>query len=130
MMQIEKTPLQQERLEIYTLGRFLVKRDNKVISECWRTSKPWLLFKYFLTHRGKNILPESALENLWPQQQYTDPRRAFRSLVFRLRNLLSPNCSSFFDSYISFSHGCYHWNTELDYWFDAEEFEHLCQKAH
>jgi hypothetical protein len=46
-------------VEISTLGRFLVRRGEKVFSEnSVRAAKVWSLFKYLLTYRSKAILPE------------------------------------------------------------------------
>jgi DNA-binding SARP family transcriptional activator len=118
------------RLEIFTLGQFLVRRGGKVLSdENCRSSRLWELFKYIITHRGHSIPPEVILETLWSKQEYTDPRRASRTLVHRLRQLLDGDFPEKGASYIKFSHSCYNWNTSLDYWVDVDEFENLCRQA-
>jgi two-component SAPR family response regulator len=120
---------QENRMEISTLGYFAVKRGNKLFpDEASRSYRLWELFKFLLTFRSKGIVPEIILETLWPDQVYTDPKRASRNLVYRLRNVLSEELNVE-DSYITFSSGCYKWNTRKDYWLDVDEFERLYQAA-
>jgi len=52
-------------VKIFTLGRFLVRRGEKVLSEgSVRAVKVWLLFKYLLTHREKALTPEEILNRI------------------------------------------------------------------
>jgi two-component SAPR family response regulator len=121
----------KERLEIYTLGRFMLKKKDKLLSGAIsRSYRLWELFKYLLTYRGKGVLPEIALEKLWPEQDYVDPKRTFRNSIYRLRHLLTKEFPLGSNAeYIIFSHGCYRWNPDLNYWLDSEEFESLVQKG-
>lgn len=115
-------------VEIFTLGQFAVKRGDKIISEeMSRSSKLWELFKYLLTHREKPLHPETILENLWPEQEYTDRQHALRNLIHRLRHLLNDNTGSIGD--LIFSQGCYHWTINEGCWLDTVAFENLCQEA-
>ena len=114
-------------LVITTLGKFEVKRDGQILSQD-SSYRVWELFKYIITNRQAGIVPELALENLWPDQDYSDPRGAIRALIFRLRKSLGKD-SADNKEYISFSQGCYHWNKDVDYWLDAEEFENKVQQA-
>ncbi len=119
-------------LQIYTFGQFTIKRGGKVLSEnSKRSSKPWELLKYLLTQREKRVLPETILDALWPEQEYSDPKRAVRTMVSRLRQILdSAKTCEEDSSHISLAQGCYKWNNSLDYWLDAEAFEALCYQAH
>jgi DNA-binding SARP family transcriptional activator len=89
----------------------------------------WDLFKYFITYRGKNIMPETIQDTLWPDQDYEYSNKAFRTMIYRLRKALNKGSE---DEAISgkgenqlivFSHGCYGWNPDTDYFLDAEEFD-------
>lgn len=121
---------EQSNLEIYTMGQFLVKRGSELISgDVSRSQKPWEIFKYLITHRGKTFPPEQVLETLWPDQEYSDPNRALRNLVYRLRQILSEGCSREDRSIITFSQGGYSFNANADVWLDTEEFENLCRQA-
>jgi two-component SAPR family response regulator len=118
-----------DRLEIHTLGQFTASRGDRVLSDVsCRSAKLWELFKYLLTKRGSSIPAEVILETIWPEQEYSDARRALRTLVHRLRKLVdgAPDRG---ESYIKFSHSCYGWNCGQDSWIDADEFESLCLQA-
>lgn len=65
------------------------------------------------------------MEELWPEQDYADPRGATRALIFRLRKLLAHSG----EDYIKYSQGHYQWNLESQYWLDIDEFESLAQQA-
>lgn len=116
-------------LKINTLGHFAVKRGEKVFTEdSHRSYRLWELFKYIVTNRSQGIVPEIAMQNLWPEQDYVDARRALRALIFRLRKILDADDLSD-ESHILFSNGCYCWNQDVDYWLDADEFEKLLSQA-
>ena len=121
----EKMNVDCNPVEIYTLGQFVVRKGKKTLSQnASRSYRLWDLYKYLLSHRGKGILPESIVEILWPDQNYSDPRGALRTPIYRLRQIFSDNPGE--KRLISFSHGCYSWNTDAAYWLDVEEFESLC----
>ncbi|MEW5784829.1 MAG: BTAD domain-containing putative transcriptional regulator [Bacillota bacterium] len=119
-------------IQIYTLGRFLIKRGSSVISdEASRSKKAWDLFKYLIAHREKTTHSEAILEALWPDQIYTDSNLAMRSLIFRLRQLLEKDLlAPELALNITFAHGCYRWQSQFGYWLDVEQFEKLCTEAH
>lgn len=118
-------------LEVFTLGNFLIKRGNDVISDqTKRSQKIWDLFRYLLTHRGRRIDPQTILESLWPEEDYSDAKRSVRVLIHRLRKVLDGHESmSEKDEYIVFAHGGYGWNTKSQSWLDVEEFERLFNSA-
>lgn len=116
-------------LKISTLGHFAVKRGERVYTEdSHRSYRLWGLFKYIVTNRSQGIVPEIALQNLWPEQEYVDARRALRALIFRLRKILDTDEVSH-ESHILFSNGCYYWNQDVEYWLDADDFERLIARA-
>lgn len=122
----------ENALMIYTLGQFLVRRGDEVLSsESKRSYRIWELGKYFLTHRKKSLYSETIMVDLWPDRDYTDSKQALRTQIFRLRSILDLDKKEAAEeqSYIRFSNGCYSWNTELPYWLDAEQFELLYQEA-
>lgn len=117
-------------LEITTLGRFQVRRGDETLSrESTRSYRLWELFKYLITYRDKETYSEVIMENLWPEQDYADPRHTLRTLVYRLRQLLDNKEDDHTVSCIKFSHGAYSLNTNIDYWLDAEVFDKLCREA-
>lgn len=115
-------------LMIYTLGRFMVKRGETVLSDqSHRSYRLWELFQYLVTNRNKSFLPESIAENLWPDNTYSEPRQAVRTQICRLRKLLKDRDDN--SEYITFVQGCYQWNNKQKIWIDADEFEHLYRLA-
>ncbi|MGE5423695.1 MAG: AfsR/SARP family transcriptional regulator [Ignavibacteriales bacterium] len=113
-------------LVITTLGKFQVSRGDEMLSQDNnRSNHAWDLFKYIIANRYKGIVPELALEDLWPDQEYADPRGATRALIFRLRKLLSPSN----EDYIKYAQGHYLWNVDSDFWLDIDEMENLAQCA-
>lgn len=116
---------EQDVLEIYTLGRFLVKRGQKVLSGASvRAVKVWLLFMYLLTNRGKALKPEKILDNICPGQQYKDPYQVVRSLIFRLRRLFTEELDApGLAANIVYAQGCYRWVENDSYRLDVNQFE-------
>lgn len=120
----------QNNLEIYALGKFLVRNNLTTISEITeRSNKTWELFKFLLTNRGKLLIPEKIIETLWPQWEYADPKASFRYHIYRMRQFLRKACISEKVISIVSSNGCYTLETGHDCWLDAEEFVNLSRKA-
>lgn len=120
-----------DRLEIFTLGRFLVRRGEQLFTEdAGRSRQVWKLFKYLFTYRSRATHPELLMEALYHDEEPKDPDRALRNLVYRLRRLLASGLSPEVDpQYIVLSQGLYSFNLSSNYWLDAEEFGLLCCKA-
>lgn len=117
-------------VKIFTLGQFLVQRNDVIISkDTARSYRLWELFKYLITNRDKEIYSEVILENLWPEQEYADPRHTLRTLIYRLRQVLDGKSAGTEQSYIKFAHGTYSWNSEQPYWLDVEAFEQLAREG-
>lgn len=117
------------RLEIFTLGQFLVKRGDEVLTlDAGRSSKLWKLFKYLFSYRGKTT--EELMESLYPEEEPIDPERTLRNLVYRLRRFLAAGLPPGSDpQYIIMSQGMYFLNPSSNYWLDADEFKKLCSEA-
>lgn len=128
LQEYEKNNLYEKsngHIYIQTLGSFSVRRGDHVLSaESQKSQKMWELFKYIIANHGKNILPGTIQETLWPDQDYDFSDKAFRTMIFRLRQTLKKGLEE--ESPIQpiiFSHGCYSWNPEIEYTLDVEEFE-------
>jgi DNA-binding SARP family transcriptional activator len=120
-----------DRLEIFTLGHFLVRRGEQLFTEdAGRSRQLWKLFKYLFTYRSRATHPELLMEALYHEEEPKDPDRTLRNLVYRLRRLLASGLSPGADpQYIVLSQGLYSFNLSSNYWLDAEEFMLLCCKA-
>jgi DNA-binding SARP family transcriptional activator len=120
-----------QKVYIYTLGKFYIRDGNNIVSESTsRSKRMWEVFKYLLSHRDKSFFPETILDKIWPEKDYSDPNTVMRAQMFRLRQALStdePGRS--LSANIVFSQGCYHWENNIDCWIDADEFEDLAARA-
>lgn len=117
-------------LEILTLGQFLVRRGNDIISsENKRSYRIWELCKYFITKRDKATYSETIMEDLWPDRDYSDSKQALRTQIYRLRMLLDRKGLPEEDSFITFSGGAYSLNKNMSYCLDVQEFERLYNGA-
>lgn len=120
----------ENRLTIYTLGRFMVHSGTlKLSSDFGRSKKVWELFMYLLTFREKMLPPEAIAEALWPEQEYSSPRSSVKNLVHRLRHALDAGKNPANESPIIYNYGCYGWNADYPYWLDTEYFERGCHEA-
>ena len=115
-------------LVIKTLGHFSVQKNGRVLTAESRSSKKlWTLFKYLLTFRNKSLLPETIVDQLWPDQHYGDPRNLLRTQSHRLRRLLAESDSS--SSLIGYQNGCYYWNGAPSCMIDTQLFESMSKEA-
>lgn len=75
-------------MEVYinTLGSFDISYEGKsILQEASRSYKLQKLFQYFLTFRGRKLLPDTIIDNLWQDDESSDPRNVLRTQIFRLR---------------------------------------------
>lgn len=127
---LSKKDQYDEKLRVYTLGRFVVCRNDEQLSEEHsRSRKLWDLLMYIITHRDKPLTAESITESLWPEQEYENPGSVIKNLVHRLRHKIDSDPSVPKLSLVVNHHGCYKFNPETACWLDAEEFETLCSDA-
>jgi DNA-binding SARP family transcriptional activator len=119
------------KVYIYTLGKFYIREGNSVISESSsRSKRMWEVFKYLLSNRDKSFLPETILDNIWPEKDYADPNTVMRAQMFRLRQALGTDVpEKSLTANIVFSQGSYHWENNIDCWIDVDEFEKMVGKA-
>ncbi|MBI1299691.1 hypothetical protein GC175_32605 [bacterium] len=88
---LEATP--PPPIQIQLMGDFRVRRGDEIIDDFHRPIVA-RLFQYFVARRGRGVLRDQILEDLWPD---TDPEKAwatFRTVYSRLRNALEPHMRS------------------------------------
>ncbi|NLO88819.1 MAG: hypothetical protein GX088_00565 [Clostridia bacterium] len=121
----------EKKFKINTLGSFcVVVNGEDVTSALSKSAKVWDLFKYLITFRDELILPEKIISSLWPDADYTDPKRTLRALIFRLRRALKLGEKSGSNCIIVSSHGCYKFATKDCCELDVVEFENAFHKAY
>lgn len=116
---------------IFTLGKFHISQDNKLLTESTsRSRRMWEIFKFLLSNRGKSFFPENILEKIWPENDYADPSMVMRAQIFRLRQAFNNNDkkNSLVDN-IVLSQGCYSWEDNVEYWLDVDALESLVNEA-
>ena len=119
------------KIEIYTLGNFMVCKGGQPLSaKSRRLNKSWEFFLYLITYSGKNVPLEAIQEAIWPEGEHPDPMRSMKNIAHRLRKIIDSGEDQNGDSSIIYSNGCYRWNSAIAYWWDAENFETLCIEAH
>lgn len=119
------------RLKFFTLGRFeIYKEDKGFYNIPGRSRKLWYLFKYLLLNKGKGIPPETILENLYPDEDYENPKNTLQNIVYRLRKMLSQeDFFSDFSCNIVFNNGCYSLSFNDDVFLDTDFFEEYIHRA-
>ncbi|MDW7740408.1 MAG: BTAD domain-containing putative transcriptional regulator [Bacillota bacterium] len=117
---------------IYTLGKFIIRQGDLVISaSSHRSKRMWELFKFILSNRNKTFFPEAILESIWPEREYRDPSTVMRAQMFRLRKSLNMgNHGESLSDNLVFAQGCYRWEDNIPCWIDTDIFEELVSKAH
>lgn len=121
----------REEIQIYTLGKFLIQQGDVVVSDrSSRSKKVWELFKFMLSNRGQAYFPEAILDSISPEEEYSDPGRVMRGLMFRLKQALDSGAGykSLSDN-LEYTHGSYRWQDNEEYWIDVDGFEDLAYRA-
>lgn len=77
-------------LKIFTLGRFVVEKNDNIISdETTYANKLWELFQYLLSHPDKTRSMETIIDDLNFDLEMLDSKNALENRVYRLRKLLA-----------------------------------------
>ncbi|MFP4020881.1 MAG: BTAD domain-containing putative transcriptional regulator [Halanaerobium sp.] len=115
-----------EKLYIYTLGDFLVRKEDKTIfsGEKSYLNKRWHLFLYLVFNKGNKISKQELIKEL-NLEENVSPNQSLRALVYRLRKDLNFGNNNF----ILNEKGGYFFNTESSYWLDTQYFTGMIEKA-
>jgi len=123
-------------VEVFTLGDFDIRKSGKsLLKKNWRSHKNIELLKYFITHREKKLSPENIVENLWTHSDFTDPKNALRTQIFRLRKILegmglavdNGECGQYLD--VAYENGFYVFNVGENCLVDIALFEENIKNA-
>lgn len=118
------------KLYITTLGEFDMSINGQsVMQDASRSYKLFKLLQYFLTFKNKKLLPETIIDNLWQEQESSDPKNMIRGQIFRLRQILKNILPSEEYLNITFNNGYYILEVGSDVVIDSEEMEKLIQKG-
>lgn len=122
------------KLTIKTLGVFDMRiNGSSLIKKSSRTYKINKLLQYFIAFRDRKILPETIIENLFPEDEYTDPKNTLSTQIYRLRSLLKSIVpeEEDRDNYLNINsvNGNYILEVGDSVEIDVEEFESLIKKG-
>jgi len=122
------------QMNIKTLGVFDISINGKsLIKKGTRTYKINKLLQYFIAFRNRKILPETIIENLFPEDEYSDPKNTLSTQIFRLRkaikNIIPEGEEQ--DKYLTISstNGNYILEVGENVEIDVDEFENLIKKG-
>ncbi len=112
-------------LRIYTLGSFDIKyRDESILDSKGYPYRTLRLFKYFLTHEGQKLLPETIIDDLFGSYDYKDPNAALRTQISRVRNMIELKPIELEDLFqIEFKNGYYIFKLDKNCILDIKEFD-------
>lgn len=86
-------------LRIFTLGRFEVQQQGRVIPDhVWRSRRAGELFRLLLLSHGRAITREQVIEALWPAKTPSSSRSLFHQATSALRRALEPDLPGRFPS--------------------------------
>jgi DNA-binding SARP family transcriptional activator len=76
-------------LNIITLGDFdICYQEQSLLTGIHRSYKLLELLQYFIAFRNRRMLPETIIDDLWPDGNFSDPKNVLRAQVHRLRKVL------------------------------------------
>ena len=122
-------------IEIVTFGDFDIKVDGQsVLKKSNRANKSLELLKYFITYRNKNLIPETIINDLWPDADLVDPKNVLRTQIFRWRKIIEEMGFTQNGDYaccldIAFENGFYVFSPGDYCIIDADSFEQDIKKA-
>ena len=117
-----------KRLKIHTFGRFQISDGEQDFTDATSSkSKAWSVLKYLIAYYGKPVSADKLADILWSEEDYDDPAKLLRDIIYRLRKTLSTYGGE--QHYITFSQGNYTWNPDIDCWIDFLEFDKLLSSA-
>lgn len=112
-------------LSVYTFGDFDVRVDGKSVLETkGYPHRMMKLFKYFLTFKGKKLLPENIVDDLWSDNDYVDPKNVLRTQISRVRKMIEMEVDKDKSFYtIEYKNGYYVFEINDNSTLDNELFE-------
>ena len=113
-------------IQIRLLGRFdITINGTRIDDQLAKSKKGSVLIQYLLLHRNESVPYNEIYEVLWPNEESANPESALKTLVSRMRVILS-KFSKDLGMCIATTRGSYRWNMNVPCEIDMFEFEDLC----
>ncbi len=117
-------------LKVFTLGKFLVRKGEQIISEHKsQSSKIWELFQYFLSKSNEINFPEQIIKDLDFDIELMDAKNVLENRIYRLRKVLATGEEYKADQYIYYKNGGYGLRWSNFHWVDFKIFQEDCEKG-
>ncbi len=117
-------------LEVYTLGKFLVRKGEHTLSDHKsQSSKVWDIFQYFLSTANEIIPPEQIYKDLNFDMELMDAKNVLENRIYRLRKILAAGEEYKADQYIYYRNGGYGLRRSSFSWIDFKIFQENCKKG-
>lgn len=114
-------------IQIRLLGRFdIMVNGERIDDQLAKSKKGCMLMQYLLLHRSESVPYNEIYEVLWPNEGSANPESALKTLVSRMRAILT-KYSKELGSCIATTRGAYRWNQSVPCEIDLFEFEDLCE---
>lgn len=115
-------------IHVRLLGGFHVDVDGRTAdSTLAKSPKGIALMQYLMLHQGGSVPARRLMEIMWPNETSTSPEGALKTLVSRLRTILT-QVDPVLASCLITARGGYRWETQNGVTVDLEEFEHLAER--
>jgi LuxR family maltose regulon positive regulatory protein len=115
-------PIQAPHMTIQAFGKAQVRTNGKLVTLAqWKTASVRELF-FFLLAASRPLAKEEIGAILWPEIDTDQLKLRFKNDLYRLRHALGQNV-------ILFEDNLYHFNRNLDYEYDVENFAAYLKKA-
>ena len=116
-------------IQVRMLGEFSVGMGSQEITDSDnRSRKVWLLLAYMIYCRNRSVTPEELVSLLWgDEESSSNPLNALKTMLHRVRSMLSQLGSNAGHTLIVRRDGNYAWNTQVPLSLDVDDFESLCK---
>lgn len=116
---------------ITTFGSLSIMLNTEFITEkSTRYKLMWEILLFLISNQGKSFHPETVLEAIFPEKDYTDPAAVMRNQIYLLRKAFdSESWVQFLSDHLLYRNGRYKWDTNNAIFCDAFEFEALISQG-
>lgn len=115
-------------IHIRLLGGFHVDVDGRSVdSVLAKSPKGIVLMQYLMLHQGESVSTRRLMEIMWPDDTSASPEGALKTLVSRLRTILT-QVSDQLARCLTTVRGGYRWKTQNGVNVDLDDFESLTQR--
>lgn len=119
-----------DNIRIHLLGRFEIYVNNvRVDMALSKSKKGSMLLQYLLLHRNEAVPFADLYATLWPNEESANPESALKTLVSRVRTILSKESKDLGECIVT-GRGVYSWNPYLRCNVDLVDFEEMCERLH